>query len=105
MENQTCSSSYASSSYVSERRKEWEERRRQMKEQETEKIELIKDFLKTHPPSRIEEELNEYIIDQPSLTKNVALFYDLCKHRKWHKIQNGNRAGKAQGGLLPIIAY
>ena len=36
---------------------------------------------------------------------NKALFYDLCKHRKWHKIQNGNRAGKAQGGLLPIIAY
>ena len=34
-----------------------------------------------------------------------ALFYDLCKHRKWHKIQNRNRAGKAQGGLLPIIAY
>ena len=54
MENQTCSSSYASSSYVSERRKEWEERRRQMKEQETEKIERIKDFLKTHPPSRRE---------------------------------------------------
>lgn len=36
---------------------------------------------------------------------NVALFYDLCKHGKWHKIQNGNRAGKPQGGLLPIIAY
>ena len=35
----------------------------------------------------------------------VALFYDLCKHGKWHKIQNGNRAGKSQGGLLPIIAY
>ena len=35
----------------------------------------------------------------------LALFYDLCKHGKWHKIQNGNRAGKAQGGLLPIIAY
>ena len=35
----------------------------------------------------------------------LALFYDLCKHRKWHKIQNGNRAGKSQGGLLPIIAY
>ena len=34
-----------------------------------------------------------------------ALFYDLCKHGKWHKIQNGNRAGKSQGGLLPIIAY
>lgn len=36
---------------------------------------------------------------------SVALFYDLCKHGKWHKIQNGNRAGKSQGGLLPIIAY
>lgn len=34
-----------------------------------------------------------------------ALFYDLCKHGKWHKIQNGNRAGKSQGCLLPIIAY
>jgi len=36
---------------------------------------------------------------------SVALFYDLCKHGKWHKIQNGNRAGKSQGCLLPIIAY
>lgn len=35
----------------------------------------------------------------------LALFYDLCKHGKWHKIQNGNRAGKSQGCLLPIIAY
>lgn len=40
-----------------------------------------------------------------SLSVGKALFYDLCKHRKWHKIQNRNRAGKAQGGLLPIIAY
>ena len=41
----------------------------------------------------------------PILEDNMALFYDLCKHGKWHKIQNGNRAGKSQGGLLPIIAY
>ena len=34
-----------------------------------------------------------------------ALFHDLCKHGKWHKIQNGNRAGKSQGGLPPVIAY
>lgn len=34
----------------------------------------MKEFLKTHPPSRIEAELNEYIIDQPSLTENVADF-------------------------------
>ena len=38
-------------------------------------------------------------------TNAKALFYDLCKHGKWHKIQNGNRAGKSQGCLLPIIAY
>ena len=35
----------------------------------------------------------------------AALFHDLCKHGKWHKIQNGNRAGKSQDGLPPIIAY
>ena len=35
----------------------------------------------------------------------MALFHDLCKHGKWHKIQNGNRAGKSQDGLPPIIAY
>jgi len=82
MENPTGSSSYVSSSYTSERRKEWEERRRQMKEQETEKIERIKEFLKSHPPSRIEAELNECILDQPSLTKNVAdfLYYHALKH-------------------------
>lgn len=34
-----------------------------------------------------------------------ALFHILCKHGKWHKIQNGNRAGKSRGGLPPIIAY
>ena len=36
---------------------------------------------------------------------NSALFHILCKHGKWHKIQNGNRAGKSQGGLPPVIAY
>ena len=35
----------------------------------------------------------------------LALFHDLCKHGKWHKIQNGNRAGKSRIGLPPIIAY
>ena len=39
------------------------------------------------------------------LEKVLALFHDLCKHGKWHKIQNGNRAGKSQDGLPPIIAY
>lgn len=34
-----------------------------------------------------------------------ALFHDLCKHGKWHKIQNGARAGKSQDGLPPVIAY
>ena len=34
-----------------------------------------------------------------------TLFHDLCKHGKWHKIQNGDRAGKSRIGLPPIIAY
>ena len=34
-----------------------------------------------------------------------ALFHDLCKHGKWHKIQNSDRAGKSQDGLPPVIAY
>ena len=64
----------------------------------------------------LEDDLNinpsEISLDDKSVIRLViartceeALFYDLCKHGKWHKIQNGNRAGKAQGGLLPIIAY
>lgn len=36
---------------------------------------------------------------------SAALFHDLCKHGKWHKIQNGDRAGKSRIGLPPIIAY
>lgn len=47
----------------------------------------------------------DYYIPCIKLPEKEALFYDLCKHGKWHKIQNGNRAGKSQGGLLPIIAY
>ena len=35
----------------------------------------------------------------------VVLFHLLCKREKWHKIQNGNRAGKSKIGLPPIIAY
>ena len=38
-------------------------------------------------------------------TENGALFHDLCKHGKWHKIQNSDRAGKSQDGLPPVIAY
>ena len=34
-----------------------------------------------------------------------GFFHDLCKHGKWHKIQNGDRAGKSRIGLPPIIAY
>ena len=45
------------------------------------------------------------IILEMCMSVKKALFYDLCKHGKWHKIQNGNRAGKSQGCLLPIIAY
>ena len=39
------------------------------------------------------------------LKEALALFHDLCKHGKWHKIQNGDRAGKSQDGLPPVIAY
>ena len=34
-----------------------------------------------------------------------VLFHLLCKRENWHKIQNGNRAGKSPGGLPTIIAY
>ena len=37
--------------------------------------------------------------------EETALGYYLCKNGKRQKIQNGNRAGKEQGGLLPINAY
>lgn len=32
-----------------------------------------------------------------------VLFHLLCKRENWHKIQNGNRAGKSQGGLLYFV--
>ena len=48
----------------------------------------------------------EQIHNEEQAKKDMrALFHDLCKHGKWHKIQNGNRAGKSQDGLPPIIAY
>ena len=41
---------------------------------EEEKKGKITKFLKEYPPPRIEAELNEYIIDQPNLTKAVSDF-------------------------------
>ena len=56
--------------------------------------------------SLVELYIKTYIVRKKMSVKGLsALFYDLCKHGKWHKIQNGNRAGKSQGCLLPIIAY
>ena len=71
----------------------------------------INELLQTDYAMEAYEENLENCIEKASdaaileLLDLAALFYDLCKHRKWHKIHNGNRAGKAQGGLLPIIAY
>ena len=56
---------------------------------------------------------NSYLNDLPIIKylaankelKLSAFFHDLCKHVKWHKIQNGDRAGKSRIGLPPIIAY
>ena len=59
--------------------------------------------VKNHTAEAIDEALAELI---PQFgDKYRALFHDLCKHGKWHKIQNGNRAGKTQDGLPPVIAY
>ena len=63
-------------------------------------IEFIKRLIINSEQYKRNNESDSYVIALDS-----ALFYDLCKHGKWHKIQNGNRAGKSQGGLLPIIAY
>lgn len=75
--------SYLGSSYFSEKKKEIEEQKRIFKEQEEEKSRNIQKFLNSHPPSLIEAELNEYIIDQPSLTKNVAdfLYYQALRYK------------------------
>ena len=59
-----------------------EEQKRILKEMEEEKKGKITKFLKEYPPSRIEAELNEYIIDQPNLTKAVSDFlYYLGIHK------------------------
>lgn len=68
------------SSYLTEKyRKEWEERRRLSREQEieeqkriiseleTEKDKQTTEFINQYSPSRIEAELNEYIMDQCNL--------------------------------------
>ena len=54
-------------------------------------------------PRRYSEK--DRVIAAEALKKWGALFHDLCKHGKWHKIQNGDRAGKSQNDLPPIIAY
>ena len=71
-------------SYLSEKRKkEAEELKKKLKEQEDARLRRAEKFLTSHPPSRIEAELNEYIIDQPSLTKNVAdfLYYHVLRFK------------------------
>lgn len=80
-------STYSGSSYVTDRRKEWEERRRLEKEQEIEeqkkilkemeeekKREITK-LLKENSPSKIAAELDEYIVNQPDLTRKTASFF------------------------------
>ena len=76
-----------SSSYVTDRRKEWEERRRLEKEQEIEeqkkilkemeeeKKRKITKFLKENSPSKIAVKLDEYIVNQPDLTRKTASFF------------------------------
>ena len=88
-------STNSGSSYVTDRRKEWEEKRKLekekeieeqkkiLKEMEAEKKRKITEFLKEYPPSRIKAELNEYIVDQPSLTKAVSdfLYYQALRYK------------------------
>ena len=66
-----------------EKEKEIEEQKRILREMEEEKKGKITKFLKEYPPSRIEAELNEYIIDQPSLTKAVSdfLYYQALRYK------------------------
>ena len=85
----------STSTYSSSYREEWEKRRKLEKEKEIEeqkrilremeeqKKGKITKFLKEYPPSRIEAELNEYIIDQPNLTKAVSdfLYYQALRYK------------------------
>ena len=87
----TTSTSTYSSSYREEwekrrkleKEKEIEEQKRVLREMEEEKKGKIIKFLKEYPPSRIEAELNEYIIDQPNLTKAVSdfLYYQALRYK------------------------
>lgn len=87
----TTSTSTYSSSYREEwekrrkleKEKEIEEQKRVLREMEEEKKGKITKFLKEYPPSRIEAELNEYIIDQPNLTKAVSdfLYYQALRYK------------------------
>ena len=87
----TTSTSTYSSSYREEwekrrkleKEKEIEEQKRILREMEEEKKGKITKFLKEYPPSRIEAELNEYIIDQPNLTKAVSdfLYYQALRYK------------------------
>ena len=93
MKKSTDSSS--NSTYSSSYREEWEKRRklekekeieeqkRILREMEEEKKRKITEFLNSHPPSRIKAELEEYVIDQPELTKAVAdfLYYQALRYK------------------------
>ena len=65
------------------RRQEMEEQKRLMEKLEMEKAQNFQSFIETHPPSVIESEINEYIIDQPNLTRKVAdfLYYQALRNQ------------------------
>ena len=79
----TTSTSTYSSSYREEwekrrkleKEKEIEEQKRILKEIEEEKRKKITKFLKENSPSKIAAELDEYIVNQPDLTRKTASFF------------------------------
>ena len=80
-------STNSGSSYVTDRRKEWEEKRklekekeieeqkRILREMEEEKKRQITAFLKKNSPSKMAAELDKYIVNQPDLTRKTASFF------------------------------
>ena len=58
-----------------EKEKEIEEQKRILREMEEEKKRQITEFLEKNSPAAIAGKLNEYIISQPSLTRETASFF------------------------------
>lgn len=92
--------------------REYNEKRRkeraaaEMNEKKSEKINICKHFLMKYTPRKIENELNEYVVGQPELTKAVADFVYYHAMRQLHPelpVRNLLIAGSSGSGKTEVF--